>query len=65
MIRISSNNVYALFDPGVTHSFILSSFVMINKKISPIPLKTNLCISISSRDVILVNLVYKDCISSR
>ena len=64
MIKISSNNVYALFDPGAIHSFISANFVKRNNELSPIPLGNDLYVSMPSGDVILVNLVCKDCILS-
>ena len=64
MIKISSNNSYALFDSGTIHSFISTNFIKRNNKLSPISLEHDLYVFTPSRDVILVNLVCKNCILS-
>uniref|UniRef100_A0A6J0PDT8 Uncharacterized protein LOC109505381 n=1 Tax=Elaeis guineensis var. tenera TaxID=51953 RepID=A0A6J0PDT8_ELAGV len=62
MIKIASNNVYALFDPGATHSFIATSFIKKTNEMSPTPLENNLCVCTPSGEVILVNSICKDCV---
>ena len=64
MIKIASSNVYTLFDPGATHSFIATSFIKKTKEMSPTPLENNLCVRTPSREVILVNSICKDCVLS-
>ncbi|XP_038976501.1 uncharacterized protein LOC120107335 [Phoenix dactylifera] len=62
MIRLLSYDVNILFDSGATHSFISANFVRKNNEISPVLLEFDLCVSMSSGDVILVNSVCKNCI---
>uniref|UniRef100_A0A6I9QQD8 Uncharacterized protein LOC105037801 n=1 Tax=Elaeis guineensis var. tenera TaxID=51953 RepID=A0A6I9QQD8_ELAGV len=62
MIKIASNNIYALFDPGATHSFIATSFIKKTNEMSPTPLENNLCVCTPSGEVILVNSICKDCV---
>lgn len=59
MIRLSSNNVYVLFDPCTTHFFILTSLVRRNNELSIVSLEIDLCVSTPSGDVILVNSICK------
>ncbi|XP_073112192.1 uncharacterized protein [Elaeis guineensis] len=64
MIKIASNDVYALFDPGAIHSFIATSFIKRTNEMSPTPLENDLCVCTPSGEVILVNSICKDCILS-
>ena len=64
MIKIASNNVYALFDLGATHSFITTNFIKRTNEMSPAPLENDLCVCTPSGEVILVNSICKDCVLS-
>lgn len=62
IIQISSKSAYVLYDLGATHFFISACFVKWSNEMSLISLETDLYVSIPSRDVILINLVCKDCV---
>ena len=57
MIRVSSNYAHALFDPGATRFFISTKFIRRNSEILPVPLESDLGVSTSSGDIIVVDSI--------
>ena len=59
-----SKYAYVLFDPGVTHSLISTNFIRRNSEILPAPLESDLGVSTTNGDIIIVDSIYKSCILS-